>query len=101
MDSLFVTTNKPHTPASKDTIGRWISVIFRAAGIDTAIFGPHSCRAASSSTARAAGVSIDTILVSAQWKSSCVFKKFYDKNIVFNDITEHRPFMDSMMKKFS
>ena len=48
---LFVSTVKPHGPVSKDTISRWVKASLRLAGIDTAVFKPHSTRAAATSAA--------------------------------------------------
>ena len=48
---LFVSTVKPHGPVSKDTISRWVKASLRIAGIDTAVFKPHSTRAAATSAA--------------------------------------------------
>ena len=48
---LFVSTVKPHGPVSKDTISRWVKASLMIAGIDTAVFKPHSTRAASTSAA--------------------------------------------------
>ena len=47
---------KPHGPASKDTISRWLKQVTTAAGIDTSIFKPHSTRSAATSAAKVADV---------------------------------------------
>ena len=79
---LFITTTRPHRKAHHDTLARWIKNILCCAGIDTNTYQAHSCRAASSSTAGLAGVSVDTILKSASWSNVGTFRRFYNKEIV-------------------
>ena len=52
-----------------------------ASGIDTGMFGAHSTRSASASAARAAGVSIDTIMGTADWRQETTFRQFYDRQV--------------------
>jgi len=59
---LFACTTLPHKTASSSTLGRWIKVQLREAGVNTDIFCAHSTRSAASSKAAAAGVSVQTIL---------------------------------------
>ena len=82
VQQVFVTYGKPHHPASKDTLARWIKDMFTLAGIDINMFKPHSCRAASTSKAGANGVPVESILNSAQWANDCVYYKHYCKTIV-------------------
>ena len=79
---LFICHAAPHGPASKDTITRWIKAVMKKAGINTELFKPHSTRGASSSTAKAANIPIQDIMVTAGWRSESVFAKFYDRPIV-------------------
>lgn len=75
-DQLFITFKKPHKPASKQTISRWIKTILKAAGVDTSIFTAHSTRHASTSAA----LRLDIIKKSASWsKDSSTFAKFYNR----------------------
>lgn len=78
---LFVTHQKPHGRASKDTIRRWIQQIMKDAGIDISIYKPHSARAASTSKAKANNASLLEIMNTAGWKSAATFATFYDKHI--------------------
>ena len=48
---FFITYGKPHHPASKDSLARWVKEVMRNSGIDTEIFKPHSIRVASNSAA--------------------------------------------------
>ena len=55
-------------------------------GIDSSRFKPHSTRAASSSAASNASVSLEDILHTAGWSSESTFAKFYNKPIVKQNI---------------
>ena len=81
---LFITTkprNGGHNPAHHDTLARWIKGMLEAAGVDTQKFQAHSCRAASTSAAALAGVSLATIIKSASWSNVTTYKKFYKREI--------------------
>ena len=60
--SLFISSNKPHGPASVPTIGRWIKEQLKLAGIDTSIFTAHSTRGAAASKAVFSGIPIQAVL---------------------------------------
>lgn len=55
---LLICYKAPHGPTSKDTISRWIKQTLKAAGIDTAVFKPHSARGTATSAAKAGNVPI-------------------------------------------
>lgn len=79
--SLLLTTEKPHGPASTQTISRWLKESLRLAGIDEK-YTAHTFRHASTSKAAARGVLIDSIFARAGWtKGSSTFAKFYNKVI--------------------
>ena len=59
---LFLTSTKPHKPATSATIARWIKTTLKRAGIDTTIFKAHSV---TTSAAAEAGISIPDILEAA------------------------------------
>ena len=46
-DQLWLSYQKPHNPASKDTVSRWIKEFLKKSGIDISSYGAHSTRAAS------------------------------------------------------
>jgi len=81
---LFLSTIRPHAPVSRDTIGKWIKFVLRAAGIDLRIFGAHSTRAAATSKAGTFGVPLSTIIRTAGWSNDQMFRKFYNKPISRN-----------------
>ena len=58
---LIISYGKPHKPVSSETISRWIKDELSKAGVDTSVFKAHSCRSASSSKARDAGISVSEI----------------------------------------
>ena len=94
--SLFLCHRKPNGPASIDTLAHWVKQTMIAAGIDTTIFHPHSCRAASTSKANAAGVPLHQILRAGQWSQESTFFRFYCKQIVTCDLT-NAPFADALL----
>lgn len=82
-DKLFITLQKPHKVASKQTLSRWVKSALHMAGIDVSIFKAHSCRHASTSAAQRAGVSLDIIRDSAGWsKNSETFARFYNRPLL-------------------
>ena len=79
-NQLWLSYQKPHNPASKDTVKRWIKEFLKQSGIDISSYGAHSTRAASSSAARSSpNISLQTIMNAAGWASESTFRKFYDK----------------------
>lgn len=85
--SLFITSTKPYGPASRDTISRWVKTLMHDAGIDTAVYRPHSTRAASTSAARRKNTPLPDILKAAGWKSERTFQIFYNKPLPQGDFT--------------
>jgi len=81
---LLICHCKPHGPASKDTISRWLKQVTLDAGINTSVFKPHSTRSAATSAAKSANVPLDEIMATAGWRSSSVFAVYYNKPL-FND----------------
>ena len=61
-DAFFLTHRRPHHPATKDTIARWVKSVLQLSGVDIDIYKPHSCRSASTSHAKLAGVPLEDIL---------------------------------------
>ena len=74
---LFLSIKKPHKPVSSSTLSRWIKEIIFQSGIKDFSFKGHSVRSASTSAAKASGLSIDTIISMADWTNESTFKKFY------------------------
>ena len=80
---VLITHGKPHRSASDNTISRWTREILTLAGVDTNVFTPHSCRSASTSKAKAVGISRSDIMKKAGWSRDSTFKKFYEKDIIY------------------
>ena len=78
---LFITHQKPHKKASRDTIRRWIQQMMIKAGIDINVYKPHRVRSAATSKAKAANASLVEIMQTAGWSSAATFAKFYDREI--------------------
>ena len=78
---LLVNHQKPHKGVSKETISRWVKLTLTKAGINTAIFKPHSTRSASTSAAAANSLDISKILKAASWTHASTFHKFYRRDI--------------------
>jgi integrase len=79
---LFITSQKPHGPLSKNSMSRWVKDVMKSAGIDTQKFTPHSIRSASTSLAKRVQTPIDTILSTAGWTKASTFQKYYDKPLL-------------------
>lgn len=77
---LFIISQKPYSPATKNTIAKWIKLCLKLAGIDMTLFTPHSTRGAASSAAFKK-VSVDTVIKTAGWAKDCTFRKFYNRPI--------------------
>ena len=96
-DAFFLTHRRPHHPASKDTIARWMKNVLQLSGVNVDIYKPHSYRSASTSHAKLAGVPLEDILRAGQWKSSDCFTKFHDRVIERTDFTASQHFADSLL----
>ena len=81
---LLITYRKPHHPAHKDTIARWLKSMLKEAGIDTTRFTAHSYRSATTSNVRQRDVPIQVILKQGQWSSENTFGKYYSKEIEYD-----------------
>ena len=70
---FFITFGKPHHPASKDSLARWVKEVMGNSGIDTEIFKPHSTRVASNSAAYKLGMPLQEVLKRGQWSNAGTF----------------------------
>lgn len=82
---LLISTVKPYSAVTRDTVSRWLKTVLSSAGIDTQIFKAHSFRAATTSTALLKGVNIKSILETAGWANAKTFEKFYLKPVVIGE----------------
>ena len=72
--ALLIACVKSHKPVATSTVSRWIKAMLREAGIEA---NAHSTRAAATSAAFAAGLSIKEIMDTACWTNESTFKRFY------------------------
>ena len=67
---------------SSSTVSRWMKETPKLVVIYVSIFKGHSKRAASSSQASKAGISLADILARGSWSSSSTWQRFYNKQIM-------------------
>ena len=79
-DALFLTHRKPHKPAHRDTIARWLKDSLKQAGINN--YTAHSYRAASTSLAFNRNLSIKDIMQQGQWTAESTWSRYYQKEII-------------------
>ena len=78
---VILTTVKPHLPASRDTVSRWVRLVLQRAGIDCTKFKAGSTRAAAVSKAAKNGAHVDEIMRAAGWTQESTFTKWYKKPV--------------------
>ena len=76
-NQLLLSHVEPHKPVVSCTIAGWLVSLLKAAGIDTDQFKAHSTRGASTSKAKALGLSCREILKAARWSNMTTFKRHY------------------------
>ena len=76
----------PHRGVSASTVSRWITTVLNLSSIDTRTFTSHSTRSASSSKAKASGVSAAEIMKRGYWSRSSTFEHFYHKEILPEEV---------------
>ena len=74
-DKLLLCYTRPHGPASKDTIARWLEQVSVNAGIPD--FALHSFRSAASSAMFKNGMSLENILKMAGCSNARTLQRFY------------------------
>ena len=80
-EKLLITYRKPHHPAHRDTIARWLKSVLRLAGIDTTLFHAHSFRSAASSKASASSLPLADILRHGQWRTERTWRTHYARSL--------------------
>ena len=90
---LVLCAQAEYQPMVTALIANWVKQTMTLAGIDTEKFKTHSCRTATTSKAKAQGLSIAQILSTAKWSNATTFKRFYDR-----EIDEHIQFQHSIMR---
>jgi integrase len=82
-EQLFVITQKPHTPASRGSIARWIckAIVDSGAARSGERVTAHSTRAVACSTAFHKGVSVGEVMDAVSWKSASTFTTTYLRDV--------------------
>ena len=93
---LLLSFVEPHKEVVPCTIAGWLVQVMSSAGVDTSNFRAHSTRGATTSKAKAKGLSCQEIINMARWTKVSTFKRHYLRNIV-ND-TEKPDGHDSFQK---
>jgi len=78
---LLLSYIRHHTEVVPCTIARWLVELMKQSGIDTSEFRAHSTRGASTSKAKAKGLSCQEILAMANWKKESTFRRLYLREI--------------------
>ena len=79
--AFFLCHKKPHNPASKSTLARWIKDVLLLADVDTKVFKAHSVRGASSSKALLKGLSVKEVVDQGRWSLESTWQKYYHKKV--------------------
>ena len=85
---LLRSVRRPHSPVSAATVGRWLTDVMGAAGIDTSVYRAHSVRGAASSAAARAGMSTADILQCADLAAVSTFRRSYLRDLPDNNASE-------------
>ena len=78
---LLLSYIRAHTEVVPCTIAGWLVELMNQLGIDTSEFRAHSTRGASTSKAKAKGLSCQEILAMANWKKESTFRRHYLREI--------------------
>ena len=92
--TFFLTHKKPHNPASRSTLARWMKDALFLADIDTKVFQAHSLRGASTSKAFLKGLSVKDIVSHGRWSTESTWQRFYHKKID----SASKKYQDSILK---
>jgi len=80
-NQLLLSHLNPHVEVKSSTISNWVKLVLKFSGIDVAKYQAHSCRSASTSKAKALGLSLNEILQRGQWSNESTWQKYYNKQI--------------------
>ena len=79
-NQLLLSYIKPHKEVVP--IAGWLVQMMKESGVDTSEFRAHSTRGASTSKAKAKGLSCQEIMNMAKWKKESTFRRHYLRDIV-------------------
>ncbi len=75
-NQLFISFQKPYNPVTKDTVSRWVKKMLKESGIDSDKFSVHSCRSASASATKSAGLTLIEIIKAASGLTAILLQNF-------------------------
>ena len=78
---LLLSYIRPHTEVVPCTIAGWLVELMKQSGIDTSEFRAHSTRGASTSKAKAKGLSCQEILAMAHWNKESTIRRHYLREV--------------------
>ena len=81
-NQLLLSYIKPHKEVVPCTIAGWLVQMMKESGVDTSEFRAHSTRGASTSKAKAKGLTCQEIMNMAKWKKESTFRRHYLRDIV-------------------
>ena len=81
---LLLSCVKPHKEVVPCTIAGWLVELMRLAGIDISKFHARSVRGASTSKAKAKGISCKEIMEIAKWRKESTFRWHYLREVACN-----------------
>ena len=76
-ERLLLTTVRPHTSATADTVSHWLKMALKKASVNTNHFKAHSACGAATTAAVTAGVTMADILAAADWRGESTFLTRY------------------------
>ena len=82
-DKLFVAQNKPHRGVTSQTVSRWLKTVIHMSGQKGS---GGSTRSVSTSTAISDGVTVEDIMLTADWTGARTFKNYYFKPVPIPDL---------------
>ena len=78
---LLVSYKKPFASVTMDTVSRWVLSVLKKAGVDTAKYGSHSTRGASTSARARSGLSVNVLMKHGCWKGAPAMARHYNKPV--------------------
>ena len=79
-DALLITHRRPHKPAHRDTVARWLKDLLQKAGIKN--YTAHTYRAAGTSLAHTLKLSTKDIMKQGQWTRESTWSRYYHKEVI-------------------
>ena len=92
--NLFISTQKPYSKVSQQTLSRWIKTCLKNAGIQDKA---HSIRASSTSAVFFSKLPVDKIIQKAGWTSESTFAKYYKRPLLESGEFQNKLYLSSLL----